>query len=272
MQCGACRVKPESVTSCSTNQGFRIVIYNFTATDNWPVAEANLKTGGIKNQSNRGKMKYKTLTTIGIAVCVTLSTVSLTSVSAKELPKPTPAPSLSAANLIAYFPTSRTSLALDGSDSGSSNGVGKLLGLADWLQCWNFANYSWVISSFQAPVAKRTMSIQCGSQTSHGYLHIALGKSGHQSGWRNRIFQANPAMNTDSWDDLMWMAAKDSWNDKAFTMNVGSGKICRSAPVEMYGRNPDGSITLKYTFRPTFIWSMTDNRLITAIPSSSPSC
>jgi hypothetical protein len=260
------------VTSCSTNQGIRIVIYIFTATDNWAADETNLKTGGIKNQSNRGKMKYKTLTTIVIAVCVTLSTVSLTSVSAKELPKPTPAPSLSAANLIAYFPTSRTSLALDGSDSGSSNGVGKLLGLADWLQCWNFANYSWVISSFQAPVAKRTMSIQCGSQTSHGYLHIALGKSGHQSGWRNRIFQANPAMNTDSWDDLMWMAAKDSWSDKAFTMNVGSGKVCRSAPIEMYGRNPDGSITLKYTFRPTFIWSMTDNRLITAIPSSSPTC
>ena len=79
-------------------------------------------------------------------------------------------------------------------------------------------------------------------------------------------------MNTDSWDDLMWMAAKDSWSDKAFTMNVGSGKVCRSAPIEMYGRNPDGSITLKYTFRPTFIWSMTDNRLITAIPSSSPTC
>lgn len=217
-------------------------------------------------------MKSKSLTTIGVALCVTLAAFSITPVSAKELPKPTPAPSLSAANLIAYSPTSRTSFALDGRASSTNNGGGKLLGLADWLQCWNFANNSWVISSFQALAAKRTMSIQCGSQTTHGYLHIALGKSGHQSGWRNRILQANPTLNTDSWDDLMWMAAKDSWNDKAFTMNVGSGKVCRSAPIEMYGRNPDGSLTLKYTFRPTFIWSMTENRLITAIPSSSPTC
>jgi hypothetical protein len=260
------------VTSCSTNQGIRIVIYIFTATDNWAADETNLKTGGIKNQSKRGKMKYKTFTTIGVAVCVTLSTASLTAVSAKELPKPTPAPRLSAVNLIAYSPNSRTSLTLDGRDSGSRNGGGKLLGLADWLQCWNFANYSWVINSFQAPAAKRTMSIQCGSQTTHGYLHIALNTSGHQTGWRNRILQASPVENTDAWDDLMWLAARDSWNEKAFSKNVGGGKVCRSAPVEMYGRNPDGSITLKYTFRPTFIWSMTENRLITAIPSSSPTC
>jgi hypothetical protein len=217
-------------------------------------------------------MKFITSTTIGVAVCVTLSTLSLSAVSAKEAPKPIPTPSLTAANLIVYSPTSRTSFALDGSNYSSNGSGGKLLGFADWLQCWNFANYSWVISSFQAQAAKRTMSIQCGSQTTHGYLHIALGKSGHQSGWRNRILQANPTLNTDSWDDLMWMAAKDSWNDNAFTMNVGRGKVCRSVPVEMYGRNPDGSITLKYTFRPTFIWSITENRLITAIPSSSPSC
>ena len=217
-------------------------------------------------------MKLKTLTTIGVTFTVTLAAFSITSASAQDLPKPTPSPSRSASNLIAYSPTSRTSFSLDGRAADLNNGGGKLLGFSDWLQCWNFANDSWVISSFRAPAAKKTMNIQCGSPTTHGYLHIALGKSGHQSGWRNRIIQADPEQNTDGWDDLMWFAAQDSWNVNAFTMNVGGGKVCRSTPVEMYGRNPNGSISLKYTFRPTFIWSITENRLITAIPSSSPTC
>lgn len=150
----------------------------------------------------------------------------------------------------------------------------RLLGYFDWLQCWNYANDTWAISSFKTTylgVAK-TMSIQCGSARTHGYLHIVLGDSNHENGWRNRIAQANPGDNTDSWDDLMWWSAQQAWMRPDVSVNVGNGKVCRSAPIAMFGRNPNGSQYVKYTFRPTFIWSITDNRLITAIPSTSASC
>jgi hypothetical protein len=47
------------VTSCSTNQGIRIVIYIFTTTDTWAADETTLKTGGIKNSIESGKNEFE---------------------------------------------------------------------------------------------------------------------------------------------------------------------------------------------------------------------
>lgn len=164
-----------------------------------------------------------------------------------------------------FSPTTRT----------VSTGVNpKLLGFIDWFTCWKTDNSSWVIQSFSTSYlgSKRTMSIQCGTQATHGYLHIALPVNDRQKQWRDRITQAQTGANTDGWDDFMWDLAMKSWSNPELSIDVGNGKVCRSAPIEMYGINSNGQMAFKYTFRPTFIWSVTQNRLITAIPSTTPTC
>lgn len=128
----------------------------------------------------------------------------------------------------------------------------------------------WFETSFGG--LKRTLSLQCGSAATHGYLHIAEGKSDHQSGWRKRLAMADPLAKTDSWDELMWWSAIQTWMSPEKSIILGDGKICRSGPVSVYGHTASGSRYLKFTFRPTFIWSLTNNRLITAIPSTRPTC
>lgn len=85
----------------------------------------------------------------------------------------------------------------------------------------------------------QTMSIQCGTATTHGYFHIALGESDHQKRWRNRITKANPSASTDSRVDLMWWSASQSWKSPLKTLDVGGGKVCRPGLIEMH--RPDSS-------------------------------
>lgn len=150
----------------------------------------------------------------------------------------------------------------------------RLLALDDWTQCWTFKNESWKIEKFSTDYngTGKTMSIQCGTENSHGYMHIALGKSKHQQSWRNRVASADPQANTDTWDDLMWWAAVQSWKHPLVSVPQDGGKVCRAGLIEMYGPNSSGKIVYKYTFRPTFIWSLTNDRLITAIASTYDDC
>lgn len=152
--------------------------------------------------------------------------------------------------------------------------MSRLLAIDDWTACWVLKDSNWKIATFATSYlgTAKTMSIQCGTSSTHGYFHIALGDSNHQQGWRNRISSANPTVSTDSWDDLMWWAAVESWKIPLKTVDVGSGKICRPGLIKMYGPNSSGTTVLKYEFRPTFFWSITQNRLITAIPSTNPTC
>lgn len=149
-----------------------------------------------------------------------------------------------------------------------------LLKIDDWDKCWIQHVESWEIEAFTTRYlgARKRLSIQCGTAETHGYLHVALGKNAHQKGWRNRVKQADPRDNTDSWDDLMWFSAISTWKSPEVSVSKGSGKVCRSGPIQMFQTGPNGSKVLKYTFRPTFIWSITANRLITAIETTVPSC
>lgn len=159
--------------------------------------------------------------------------------------------------------------------SNASSSVNpKLLQLDDWSYCWIQHLESWQIAAFTTRYlgARKRMSIQCGSASTQGYLHIALGKNNHQKGWRDRVKEAEPRANTDSWDDLMWFAAKSTWTSPELSAPKGAGKLCRSGPIEMFQTLPNGSKVLKYTFSPTFIWSITSYRLITAIETTVPSC
>jgi hypothetical protein len=128
----------------------------------------------------------------------------------------------------------------------------------------------WFATTFRG--SKRSLSIQCGSASTHGYLHIAEGKSGHQRGWRKRVTMANPFANSDAWGELMWWSAIQSWVHPDVSLSQGNGKVCRSALIRMSGLGAPGSQNRTYVFRPTFIWSVTNDRLITAIPSTTFTC
>lgn len=209
-----------------------------------------------------------------LAICATLAASTTASVQAKEVTKPSPVASSQLSALFAVSPKANETFSFATANTSANETGTKLLGYLDWLQCRQFNNETWVINSFATSYigSKRNMSIQCGSASTQGYLHIADGDSKHQQGWRNRITQANPGDNTDMWDDFMWWSAQQAWNSPEISKDQGNNKICRSTPIKMYGRDSNGSLVLKFTFRPTIIWSISANRLITAIPSTTVSC
>jgi len=147
----------------------------------------------------------------------------------------------------------------------------RLLAFDDWTQCWVIGNQSWVIASFSGSwgTIYKNLDLKCGSASTMGYFHI-LDK--HETEWRNRIAQTGTGQSTDSWDDFMWWAAEQTWKQPAGTVNQGNGKICRYAPMEMYSLDGTGQKVYKYTFVPTFIWSMTNNHLITGFPPTTQYC
>lgn len=174
---------------------------------------------------------------------------------------------------VAVAPLSGQSLSatLDGRLVDSSAGT---LSLPGETECRSQPRAEKRVGWFEATLGgmKRTLSVQCGSAATHGYLHIAEGRSDHQRGWRKRLAMADPLAKTDAWDELMWWAAIQTWLKPEKSIGVGDGKICRSGPISVYGQTTSGSRYLKFTFRPTFVWSLTNNRLITAIPSTRPTC
>jgi hypothetical protein len=209
-----------------------------------------------------------------ITICSAFAASTTASVQAKEPTRPNPAAASQLSTLYAVAPNANETFSFATANSSASETATKLLGYLDWLQCRQFNNETWVINSFATNNfgAKKHMSIQCGSASTQGYLHIADGSSKHQQGWRNRITQANPGDNTEAWDDFMWWSAQQAWNSPEISKDQGNSKICRSTPIKMYGRDSNGSMVLKFTFRPTTIWSISANRLITAIPSTSVTC
>lgn len=209
-----------------------------------------------------------------LSICATLISGVAASAAAREATKPNPSTPNSAQELIAVASGTNETFNIGDAQSGQGASTSRLLGYFDWLQCRSFGNETWVISSFNTSYlgAKKSMAIQCGSATTQGYLHIADGQSNHQLGWRNRINQANPGDNTDTWDDFMWWSAQQAWNVPLVSIDQGNNKLCRSAPIKMYARNANGTLSLRYTFNPSFIWSMSMNRLITAIPSTTATC
>jgi hypothetical protein len=219
-------------------------------------------------------MKKQLRNAVIIALSTTLAASASLGVQAREINKPNPAPTNQTSPLYAVSPNANETFTFADSNSIKDEAGAKLLGYFDWLQCREFNNQTWVISSFSTSYlgTKRNMSIQCGSPSTQGYLHIADGDSKHQQGWRSRVTQANAGDNTDVWDDFMWWSAQQAWNAPEVSKDQGNGKVCRSTPIKMYGRASNGTLVLKYTFRPSIVWSVTANRLITAIPSTTSTC
>lgn len=157
-------------------------------------------------------------------------------------------------------------------DVDSSQGPNpRLLDLTDWTNCHVFQNETHVIDSFDFywNGESKDMGIQCGKAENpggQGYFHIVFG---HEDQWRGRIDQIGIGASTDPWDDLMWVAAVESLLGTWDSSGGGpDGKLCAASKMEM--KKTDG--TLVYTFYPSFSWSLTNNRLITAIPTTSSNC
>lgn len=215
------------------------------------------------------KNTHKFLTALAIGSSCAL----LASSSSWASPNPSTSPSLTQAiGWYAVAPLSGATFVPSKQDITAM--TPKLLGFVDWVSCWKMHNETWAIQSFVTSYlgTKRVMSIQCGTQETHGYFHIALPETERQRQWRNRITQAQPSANTDVWDDFMWDLAMKTWANPDISIDQGNGKVCRSAPIQMFGTGANGQMVLKYTFRPSFVWSVTQNRLITAIPTTTPTC
>lgn len=194
--------------------------------------------------------------------------------SARAIPAMTPSPASTATpSWFAVAQNSASTFTPKSAKDSTSSDL-KLLGLLDWSQCYVTKNETWKIQSFITTYlgARKVLSIQCGSQGTQGYLHVALPATGRQQQWRDRITQAQPGANTDSWDDFMWWLAQQTWTNPAVSVEQGIGKVCRSAPIQMFGTNSNGVRVLKYTFNPSFAWSITQDRLITAIPTTTSTC
>lgn len=119
-------------------------------------------------------------------------------------------------------------------------------------------SYGWV------PQATGTVYLQCGPITTktYGWHHI---QNQHQNDWQTRVNQGGIPW---TWDDLMETAVRATldWPVR-YTVEYG-GKRCYTAPVQVYNRQ--GQVVLDYN--PTVIVSMTNNRVITAYPTSSQDC
>lgn len=160
---------------------------------------------------------------------------------------------------------------IGGSDTGSAGDSSvNLLDPIDWANCHVFQNETHVIDSFEYywNGSSKQMGIQCGKAENprgQGYFHISFG---HETQWRDRITQVGGG-NTDAWDNLMWIAAVESLLATYDSSGGGAdGKLCAVTWMEMH--REDGS--LAYTFYPSFLWSLTSDRLITAIPTTKPDC
>lgn len=118
----------------------------------------------------------------------------------------------------------------------------------------------------------KIIELQCGyhntdTSTGHGWHHIS---AGHESQWRDRIKQLTSGDPTGAgWDDLMSFANDSNISSPLIDIPRGSNNTrCVSAPILMYDLQGD----YEYTFNPSVIFSTDTNRVITSIPSSTPSC
>ncbi|MFC6355603.1 hypothetical protein [Luethyella okanaganae] len=143
-----------------------------------------------------------------------------------------------------------------------------LLDPVDWAQCHTFNNASWVIIDYPLwwDGVKKTMKLKCGISGTSGWFHIRDGKMDQ---WKGRITQATPGANTDPWDDLMWWGATMSLDYPYSNSGPTNGKVCMTTQIDMYNLNTQSFV---YSFFPTYSWSITDDRLVTAIPSTNPGC
>lgn len=118
------------------------------------------------------------------------------------------------------------------------------------------------VTSYLA-VAIGEASLFCGDAYS-GYVHI---RSQHGSQWQQVVDMAGGGMN---WDDLMDFATKSAlWVPSPdYPVNVGDGKYCYTTPILI--KNSQGQVIKSMS--PTVIVSVNNRKVITSIPTTTPSC
>ncbi|MEY4102653.1 MAG: hypothetical protein RIR88_787 [Actinomycetota bacterium] len=119
-----------------------------------------------------------------------------------------------------------------------------------------------VITSYLA-ASIGSVSLLCGDAYS-GYVHI---RSNHGSEWQQIVDQSGGGAN---WDDLMDFAAKSAlWvPSEGYPKGVGDGKLCYTAPIQI--KNQQRQVIRNMS--PTIIASLNNRKVITAIPTTNPSC
>lgn len=140
-----------------------------------------------------------------------------------------------------------------------------------WTSCFGpLFNADYPLGSYDnVPKATGTIYLQCGNNEykSYGWWHI---QNQHQGQWEDRIKQVVDAGGVEvPWDDLMAAAVWQTLQPNAKVTREYGGKRCYSVPVTIY-RTSDFAVIFSYN--PSTVLSMTNNRVITAIPSSNQAC
>ncbi|KQP71201.1 hypothetical protein ASF40_05195 [Microbacterium sp. Leaf288] len=119
-------------------------------------------------------------------------------------------------------------------------------------------SYGWV------PQATGTVYLQCGpiSTKTYGWHHI---QDRHQNQWQARV---NAIPSSVAWDDFMEGITRQvlDWPDN-YTKEYG-GKRCYTSMIQIWTT----SGTLLYTFNPSVVVSMTNNRVITSYAPDTTDC
>lgn len=146
-----------------------------------------------------------------------------------------------------------------------------------YAACFGFPqNANYPLASYgNVSFATGTVYLQCGpiGLKSYGWHHM---QSNHQSQWEGRVVQMTGlpygSPGTPAWDDFMESFIKQTlWEPGGITKEY-SGKRCYTAIFDVYRLSSNGTPVYQYTFNPTTILSMSNNRVISSYPTTSQDC
>lgn len=141
----------------------------------------------------------------------------------------------------------------------------QLISFDQWAECYLFNNEGYILKHYNQPWngVVNDITLRCGS-ASGGYKHI---EAQHKSQWEDRLNAVPGGASWGSWDDLMSVAIVSALDWSDWLEDRPGNKRCAYGTVAWY--DSEGHIT--YIFQPTIVWSINNESIITAIPTSSGS-
>jgi hypothetical protein len=109
--------------------------------------------------------------------------------------------------------------------------------------------------------ADGAVDLKCGT-SAEGYVHI---RARHQTAWENQKGSGG------LWDDFMVWATTNALAAPSLVINLAGSKRCYTTPLVVF-KYVNGAPQYVKTFNPTIIVSSNNKKVITSIPTNTPSC
>ncbi|UFS57608.1 hypothetical protein [Subtercola endophyticus] len=154
--------------------------------------------------------------------------------------------------------------------AGGDNSSQNLLGWDQWFGCFSLNHEDDIFATYYTP----SVDMHAGREIndSFGYKHIRADKLGV---WTDEYDSAvaagwNPALqNMEDWDDLMSVAAETGIEYPNFQ---GGSAVNNTTCVNVNLDFVKPGVGLVYTFNAIAVYSNTNDRLITAFPTTRTTC